>query len=67
MCDVIVVLQDGRLMDMGRYDDLIKREGTFTDIIRSFVEKGFYEDQPSGMYIVNLVFSMLLFHSFGPR
>lgn len=32
-CDEVLVLDDGRIVDRGRYDDLVSRPGPFTDVM----------------------------------
>ena len=36
--DTIVVLRDGAIVEVGKYDELIDRNGTFADVIRSYLE-----------------------------
>ena len=39
-CDRILVIDDGRIMQDGKYDDLVNQPGMFRDLVQGQVLKG---------------------------
>ena len=39
MCDIIVVLKDGYISEMGGYSDLLSKQGAFSELMEHFQQE----------------------------
>ena len=38
-CDRVVVMSDGRISEVGTYEDLLNSQGSFADFVRKYLEE----------------------------
>ena len=38
-CDRVVVMSDGRISEIGTYDELLKNDGAFAELVRHYLEE----------------------------
>ena len=38
-CDRVVVMSDGRISEIGTYDELLKNDGAFAELVRHHLEE----------------------------
>ena len=48
-CDVIVVMEDGQITEVGSYNELIKNDGDFAHFLQTYQNVEANEDE-NGMY-----------------
>ena len=54
--DLIITMQNGKVSEVGTYDDLIKNDGAFADFIQTYLNENENDDQDSdSKYLVILL------------
>lgn len=60
--DNILVMVDGRVSEMGSYQELLKQNGAFAEFLRNYALEDVIEDEATGRVL--LLSSALFFFSF---